>query len=198
FLLSVDGGTTWKRLLLPNGLISDLYGLKIDTGGPFAQSRYSNVRIGTAADPFVLGIPGAGIWAVSADGNVRVLVPQSDAPSSNIPVRLAGQDSAGGRFLYRIDTTISYVNLSGSKTLLGSTGNTSSIEGWITPSGDAYVEERTGSQATLEFYRAGSTTGITIAQAALNTDPSQLPLFGVPTFDYSGAWVITRGGGKPT
>ena len=196
FLLSMDGGASWKRLLLPNGLISDLSAPKIDVGGPFAQSRYASVRIGTAADPFVIAIPSNGIWAVSADGSVRVLVPQSDAPPSSI--RLAGSDPAGGRFLYRVDNNIGYVSLAGTKTLLGGTASSSSTEGWITPSGDAYVEERTGTQATLEFYRAGSTTGTVIASAALNTDPSQLPLFGVPTFDYTGAWVITRGGGKPT
>jgi len=65
-------------------------------------------------------------------------------------------------------------------------------------SGDAYVEERVNSQVTLLFYRAGANSGSVIATANVNTDPSQLPLFAIPTADYSGAWVITRGGGKPT
>lgn len=200
FLFSIDGGASWKRPLLPNGTLTELGLPYIDVGGPYARSRYSQVRIGTAADPFVVNIPGAGIWAVSADGSVRVLVPQSDAPSQNVPIRLAGSDAAGTRFLYRIDTSIGIVSLSGTKTLLGTTsGNTNSsgVEGWITPAGDAYIEERTGSQATLSYYHAGSSPG-TIATAALNTDPAQLPLFAIPTVDYSGAWVITRGGGKPT
>ncbi|HKO54786.1 MAG TPA: hypothetical protein VJ276_02840 [Thermoanaerobaculia bacterium] len=194
FLLSTDAGASWKRVLLPgNNTLFDLINGSADTGGPFARARYSNIRIGTSTYPFVVNLGSEGLWAVGSDGSTKVLVPKSElGPSSQ--VRLIGTDSTGTRFLYRVDSNFGFVDLNGNRTFLGSLDSNGLQDGWMTNAGDAYIEQRSGNQVSLYFFRNGQNN--LLASAPLSTD--QLGVFAIPTSDYSGAWIITRGGGQPT
>jgi hypothetical protein len=193
FLLSTNGGASWKQVPLPNiGPLFDLVAGNVDTGGPVARSRSANIRLGNNSFPFVVNLGFEGLWAVGSDGSTKNLVPKSDIGSSQ--VRLIGTDSTGTRFLYRVDSNFGYVDLNGNRTFLGTLDSNGIQDGWITNAGDAYVEQRSGNQLSLYFFRGNQI--FLLGSSPISID--QLGIFAVPTSDYNGAWVITRGGGKPT
>src|ERR1051325_6520268 len=193
FLLSTNGGASWKQVPLPNiGPLFDLVAGNVDTGGPVARSRSANIRLGNNSFPFVVNLGFEGLWAVGSDGSTKNLVPKSDIGSSQ--VRLIGTDSTGTRFLYRVDSNFGYVDLNGNRTFLGTLDSNGIQDGWITNAGDAYVEQRSGNQLSLYFFRGNQI--FLLGSSPISID--QLGIFAAPPSDYKGAWVITRGGAKPT
>ncbi|HEV8658509.1 MAG TPA: hypothetical protein VGS96_07750, partial [Thermoanaerobaculia bacterium] len=195
--LSVDGGSTWKTVDVPTTLpIPQLGVTGADNGGPFASYRYSQVRIGSADFPFVVTSGGA-VYAIAANGTAKKLYEQTPglAPS----VMLAGRDRAGTQFLLRTNSQLISVDLNGAtKTILSSfISQQPSFEGFITADGSAYIDERaTNSQnGKLWYVRAGIKAELFSIRWTDNTTPT---VFAVPTADYSGAWIIERGGGRPT
>jgi len=158
-------------------------------GGPFARGRYSQIRIGNDAYPFVLA-PGfsGGVYAVAANGDAKMLA----APTN---VFLAGSNRPGTSFLVRTGDALSTLDLNGTLSRIGNLTPGSSAEGWITPQGDAYVNEQTWENTTLTLFSNGAQQPI--ATGISRTDPLG-GMFAIPTFDYSGAWIITRGASTPT
>lgn len=195
FLLSMDGGSTWKRVLLPD--ISpqwfDLINPTEDVGGPISRGRYTSVRIGNNAFPFVVNLGPEGIWAVGTDGAAKVLIPKIDVTNANV-VRLLGTDSTGSRMLYRISGAYGIVDMDGNRTSLGNADTNGIQEGWITNGGDVYLENRSNGQVTISSVHAGVTTEL--ARAAYNND--EIGAFAIPTADFQGAWILTRGTSQPT
>ncbi|HXG58075.1 MAG TPA: hypothetical protein VNL91_03560 [Thermoanaerobaculia bacterium] len=193
FVISNDSGRTWKRVLLESSVVNQLPSWSIDVGGPFARSRYSPVRIGNSEYPFVVNTGSKGIVAISTTGSARLMLEPPAAGAS--PHQLAGSDSAGFRFIVRTSgSDITVVDLNGQKAKVGTlpTPDTN-IEGWIAPDGVVYLDERLNSIA-FSAYSAG--TRLQIAISSNTGDPTSL--FAVPTYDHSGAWVLERGGGRPT
>jgi len=188
FQLTVDGGTTWKRIAIPSSYSFPTF----DAGGPFAVARYSPIRTGTEAYPFVVA-SGKNINAIGADASVRPLLAAS--PQSEVRY-LSGRNEAGTRFLVVIDGQLSIVDLDGNVRKLDSppaAPQGAIYEGWITSDDSVYVEERMNSAVRLWHIRAGSRS--LLKEAPLSNQPN---LFAVPTYDYEGAWIIERGAGKPT
>src|SRR5439155_17475519 len=96
------------------------------------------------------------------------------------------------------------IDLNGTKTTVGSIATTGLSEGWITPDGGAYVEQvYQPGQVVLFYSKNGSTNPVA---ASWDGGPGVQPptinpswvFFAVPTADYSGAWLIRRGGGRAT
>jgi hypothetical protein len=78
------------------------------------------------------------------------------------------------------------------------------LEGWITPDGSVYLED---SGRSLFLFREGTLTEVATVLPGTAPPPSVQPgipppisqsLFAVPTFDFSGAWIIQRGTSVPT
>lgn len=193
WLLSTDAGATWKNVPLPQAWIYQIQNSQIDVGGPWVRGRNSPIRIGNDAYPFVVSLTySAGVYAVATTGDVKVLVPP---PTTQVNVLLAGSDARGSSFLVRIGDTLNTIDLNANLKSLGTLQMNSSVDGWITPGGDAYVDERTYEGTTLWLFHDG-------AKVPIVTSPNRGDLLGgmfaIPTFDFAGAWIITRGPATPT
>jgi hypothetical protein len=217
FLFSGDGGATWGLVALPaQARFSS--GPPVfhatDIGGPVVGGTSSPIRLGTAGVPFVLSIDDPaqpGIWGVRADGSAAYLEPASGAA-------LLGSDIGGTTFLvgaYAFGSplptgqptswNVATLDLSGKLTALlqvpinygppYAPGNPPWLEGWITPGGAVYFNAVWASTPTapfsstvsVSFLQNGSLKELTTAASA-----SPLPLFGVPTADFTGAWIVNR------
>jgi hypothetical protein len=186
-LLSRNGGTTWTEVTgepVPQLYVYDQYP---DVGGPIAASRYSPVRIGNDATPFVLAAGGK-LFAISNAGVASILF--EPAPVLGMPeqaLKVVGTDVTGSQFLVQTSTALFVVSAGQSRQIATVAGT---IEGWITPVGDVYVDIRSDKMRLAFIDRSG-------AVSILLEDPSRSS-FAIPTFHFSGAWIIDRGPGKPT
>lgn len=195
FFLSTDGGTTWKPVSVPAGsALPHLTSNSVDVGGPYARSRHSPVRVGSEDHPFAV-LVAAKLYLIRRDGTVELLY-EPPTPPGTTPsfVQLIGTDSTGTQFLLRTPsqiivarrggwTAIGYLNLSSSAT----------AEGWIAADGRIYLQGRSSRTSTITEFRGDRAKDLL---KSTSTDP--LALFAIPTFDYSGAWIIERGPGQPT
>src|SRR5688572_13107680 len=185
FLFSSDAGATWKVLPVESINISHVMSAT-DVGGPFAGGRGSAIRIGTEADPFIVTSQQA-VFAISAGGTARNVLAMANP-------RLIGSDSVGRRVLVQSGTQVLTLD-----TVTSAVSNQFAVagsnlaEGWVTPSGSAYVHEWTPASNTLWHVNGGTKTAVLEAPAQVN-----LGLFAIPTFDHTGAWLIRRGPGSPT
>ena len=199
WLLSTDSGATWKNVALPNTVMFPF--AVTDNGGPFARGKYSQVRIGTKDVPFVVAMHGPeAIYSVASSGAVRTLF-ILPVPGS---VNLAGSDREGRRFLLWNSNGIEMVDLNGNHTTVSTAQLSGLVEGWITPDGSAYLEHWQGISGQVVLWRSGNGTLTPVAASwdgPVNVQPQINPnwvLFAVPTADYTGAWIIKRGGGRST
>jgi hypothetical protein len=202
--LSVDSGRTWKKLAIA-GRLSAL-ATQVDVGGFFARSRYSNLRVGNRDYPFVavsIGADGYHLIAIGVDGTPKELM----SSPINTPLWLSGSDAERRRFLVRAGNEIDIVDTNGTKSLAGNGIAGSITEGWITPSGAAYVEHwKASNDIALWLYTNGTATFVagtvdkTVPNAPFPPFPTntQNPFFAVPTADFSGAWIVKRATGAPT
>ena len=195
WLFSSDGGTTWKTLRLATDFMLQLGAYELDFGGPFAHANHMNIRVGTAQWPFVIAVgtlPANAVNAIGADGTVRAML--QDGTSS---YALAGSNRDGTRFLVQRapDMALLSVGIDGSVAPIGQITPLARTEGWITPSGGAYLLEDMNAGRSLYVYNGNGSREL-IASAPLQSD--QLALFAIPTADYRGAWYITRGPSQPT
>ena len=200
WLFTNDSGSTWTKVAIP---VTDSITLPFapDTGGPFIRARYSNVRVGTREVPFVVTgyYGGQSIYGVTSSGSVKLLYTSLTLSSSP----LIGSDREGQRFLVRTNTSIDMFDVDGHQSVAQTMSATGNVEGWITPSGGVYLEhvQNTG-QVVLYYSKDGV---INPVAASWDGPPTALPpinaswiLFAVPTADYSGAWILKRGGGRPS
>ncbi len=186
--LSTDSGATFRMVTgvrVPRVFLNDFI---VDVGGPYVATRYSPVRIGTEDTPFVMSAGGA-VYAISRDATARVLfTPPPIIGVNDQLVSMAGSDATGSRFLVQTSNGLFIVPVSGSATQVGTVGG--QVEGWITPLGEVYLDLRSD-KTRIVVFRAGTPT--VLFESDLNST-----LFAIPTFDYTGAWIIDRGPGKPT
>jgi hypothetical protein len=183
WMLSGDGGTTWKKL----ALTSDFFYRFVlpDQGGRFVQARSTPIVIGTAEVPFMVNLRTSGsaaLWAIHSDGSVNPLAAAT---------QLLGSDREGRRFVAAnynqatFSSDIFIVDLNGSQTpVTNSIGNP--VQGWITPDGGVYLEQQVDGGEAFSYYKGGTTF------------PIGIEFLAVPTADYTGAWMIDRNPGKPT
>jgi len=209
YLYSPDGGATWKPVAIDPILeIPDYF--RSDVGGPVVRGRGAQVRLGNDATPFVFAARGwtgssytaTSVFALDADGSVRTLA-RFVAGSGAM---LIGSDLGGTSFLVigRPESSsgpangIRILKLDGSLTDVELTDDVhSSMEGWITPSRDIYVEhQKPGATQQLALYKGG------IEQSILPLPPQTTAagplLFSVPTTGFDGAWIVRRTQGQPT
>lgn len=199
FLYSADGGASWRVVAMPAGSSLLPSGSLPDVGGPVVGGRGSQVRIGSAAFPFVValntpGVSTGALWAVADNGSARFLASGA--------ISLIGSDVGGTRFLIVGSTAstslraLRIVDLAGGAIELGTmaTMNLTFFEGWITPDSSAYLEDLQA--RTLFLYRGGTSTQV--SQALSGAPTSEPSFFAIPTANYTGAWILQRGIGLPT
>lgn len=209
FFYSADAGHTWK--VVPISAASHLATRRSfeDIGGPVTRGRGSPVRLGSTDYPFVLlaaDISGEqGVYAVGADGSVKLLLKLPGYQSG-----LMGTDREGTRFLVfgplgQEDNALGILTLGGSLTLVGQTGSSFPLEGWITDDGSAYLEHVDSATRALSYYRAGTKTEVAVGYPSSTICgicpipfPPSRTLLAIPTADYSGAWIIRVATGRPT
>ncbi|HEY8181922.1 MAG TPA: hypothetical protein VII32_06750 [Thermoanaerobaculia bacterium] len=201
WVMSADSGATWKRIAIPTGVLAfQIAGP--DYGGAFVRSRYSNVRIGTREFPFAVALTSASpqaIYIVGADALVRATF-ISGTMSNN---GLLGSDREGRQFLVRMNDRIVKVDVDGGQSTVATMSATGNLEGWIAPNGETFLEHVQGTGQVVLYLASGST--INPIAASWDGSPLALPpinpawvFFAVPTVDYTGAWIVKRGGGRPT
>ena len=206
-LFSGDGGASWRVVSLPSGSSIAPSSFYEDVGGLFVRGRGSQIRLGSGAVPFVFNLltvnSTARIYGLLNDGRVSLLA-EMDARA-----RLVGSDRTGLRFLVAgalngADPSSSMVRVLDVQGQLTDVmpvpiDRTAQIEGWITPDGAVYLQERTffsNSLPRLTFTRDGTTTEV--ARAFSMNSSTDTTFFAVPTFDYSGAWILQRAFSMPT
>jgi hypothetical protein len=193
WLFSNNAGSTWIKLQASPGFYPSSLP---DHGGPYVRSNNSRIRIGTRDFPFVIALPAVGstnaaLLAIGSDGTIKQLVPANES------LLLLGSDREGRRFLLRsVNFTTQHddvfiVDLDGNQTFV-TTRPSYDAEGWITPDGGVYLDQSQNSGRSISYYTGGRETSL--ARTLASTDM----LFAVPTNDYSGAWILSRGTGKPT
>ena len=189
--LSTDGGATWRKIALD--VESDGWA---DYGGPNTQPLWYPVQNGNDEHPFAVQTQD-GIRLVRADGSSWSLVPQGHV--------MVGRDREGTRYLVRDANWISVVDMEGrSRPVLRRRPGTP-YSGWITPEGNAYVEEYHPEGRFLYYYDGESTAFVAgpydIAPLLIETNRQpmdELPFFAIPTHDFRGAWMIQRKQNGPT
>jgi len=164
YLLSTDGGASWRTVPLPAEPYSTfLSALSLpiqadghfdqDTGGPFVRGRRSPVRPGNAAVPFVFMTRTGDIYGVTKDAAARLLYRRqidSGGPYTAFsPITLAGSNAGGTQFLFVAAPTpatdskygVYLLDLLGQTALVAKLQGTSpKVEGWITAAGGIYLE----------------------------------------------------------
>jgi len=194
WFISTDSGQTWKPV---NGLgttvVQNIARFQNDIGGRFVNARYSPILIGTKTFPFIVQ-SGSTINLVGFDGSVKTIFNGTVGSPVSTP-QLLGTDVTGSRVLFRkLQTaTLSTVDQDGIVADIG-TNVAGNADGWITPDGDAYVTEQSGSGLSVSRFHSGSR--VVIATTVNSSDP--IGIFAVPTIDYSAAWIVQRGSGHPT
>jgi hypothetical protein len=201
WLMSNDSGSTWTKVELPSGnlITASPYA---DNGGFFVRSKYSLVRTGTREFPFVVAIVagnGAGIYAVASNGAVKPILSSTQLVNN----ALLGSDREGQQFLVRTSGQIVKVRLDGSQSNVATLSSAGLIEGWIRPNGDVFLEHFQNTGQVVLYLATAS--GISPLAASWDGSPSSQPpinsswvFFAVPSANYAGAWMIKRGGGRPT
>jgi hypothetical protein len=195
FLLSTDGGDTWKKVAAPEAVVYQMPGNSADIGGLYAKSRYSPVRIGTEDSPFVVHLPTKGIYAFDKDGTTRLLTAIPNAPYYTSSA-LVGSNNTGTQFIVRsAQDTLQLVDLSGRVMPLGTIqSDTYQAEGWITERGDVYLELVDPRGVKLKVVSAAG-----VVQTFGPPDGTHTTqFFVVPTYHFDGAWIIERGPTGPT
>ncbi|HJW95131.1 MAG TPA: hypothetical protein VJ901_16060 [Thermoanaerobaculia bacterium] len=192
-MLSTDGGATWKHVLFGNDVIFQLPNQTPDLGGPFARSRYSQVRMGTDDTPFIAGTFNA-VYGITTDAYARPVA------SIGQVLSLIGTNRDGSLFLARnAQDRINVGYTSGiSPAVVRPSINVNpaaAYEGWIADDGSVYLEQYLNNQRSLLRDVNGVTTTIAGPDGA---SADAMSFFAIPTNDYNGAWMIQRGTGKPT
>src|SRR4029077_5462255 len=185
WMLSGDAGNTWKKLALTSDFF---YQFSLpDHGGRFVQAQSTPIAIGIAEVPFLVNVRTGGsrpLWGTDSSGSVRQLAVAS---------QLLGSDREGRRFLagnynsmVMSGIDIFIVDLNGNQTPVTTSVN-NVVQGWITPNGGVYLEQQTNMGAsTFLYYKDGAANSVATA------------FIGIPTADYTGAWILERSSGKPT
>jgi len=202
YLISSDGGVTWKNVWIPSASRTSNYLFYTDAGGPFTRGRYSPVRLGTDEFPFVVQLDSGGICKIKWDGNAMLIHPGSATQNS-----LIGSNAEGTQFIVRwLKTTAVVVDLEGKTRIVGLLDSLSWYEGWIGPDDSIYLERsRTEGRFLYRIPKDGPTTLIAGTPGAVEpifespqTTTTNAVFLAVPTSDYDGAWIIQRGLGLPT
>jgi len=219
FLLSTNGGSDWKVAGIQPGFFVAGALSRGDTGGPLARG-HSSIRPGTREVPFVIAITNSNYYY---PGPVGIAPPQSQSPveihairndgsarrlmwvTNSGPQILLGSNREGTKFLVAgspllpeslLPNAVRALDLNGvAEEIVALPNGNPGLTGWITPEGSVYLESSgfNGPRAIV-LYRNGVRTEL----LSTATDSTTSTLFAVPTFDFSGAWIVTRGISQPT
>ncbi len=206
YLLSTDGGTTWKMVTGLKEPAPAHQPRDVDIGGPFVQGLAPQVMTGNDEIPFVVAYDFA-FAAIRSNGVAFPYFGRNEVQigfGTQPPTYIIGRDAAGEQFLVDYNAMIMIVDVKNVQARVMGGTPPGARTGWITPQGAAYVQVlRT--EGRFLYLLSGSSTFIAgpegVTPPNINDQPRYLDtmaFFAVPTHDFSGAWMIQRGAGKPT
>ena len=172
--LSADSGATWKEVAMQQPNTSELLTQFADRGGPFARECESQVRIGTEESPFLVTVfdpatSGTSVVVVDRNGTARKIT-NGRVVGTNRTGSLALIDRLGSLSVHAIDGSFHGLDMT-----IGPMRN-----GWITDDGDVYAIPSITAGDVYFMPRSGLSTRLSAS-------------FAIPTFDYSGAWIVQLG-----
>jgi hypothetical protein len=207
-MISADGGTTWKEIAALRNKIG-VDNILTDVGGPWVQGLNPSIRIGSDAWPFIVQGLHHGVFAVSAQGDVKQI-------SAGMLTTVHGQDASGTKFLLaeRLPNDESHlrlkiVDLNGAviAVLANDFLNFVHYAGWIASDNTVYLAVTRSQGRFLYRWRNGQLSVIAGPRNAVappyNSDGVHAPrnamdFIAVPTHDFNGAWMVQRGTTQPT
>jgi len=209
---SADGGRTWSE---PAGFPRCSLGMssQADVGGPLVSARGAAIQPGSPAAPFFTNTwtgTGYEIWSIGADGAGRRLA----AGTSSAALVLLGTDRDGRTALFAGQPAapgpgggtpapgVYTVTLDGTLTFLAPVTEPYApyglMDGWLVAPGFAYLNQNTPPTYT-PAYVEGTNTVVLASGGALrevaSAPATSATLFGIPTADFSGAWILKRDAG---
>ncbi|HYM61596.1 MAG TPA: hypothetical protein VEZ11_11975 [Thermoanaerobaculia bacterium] len=209
WLFSSDGGQTWRITSLPliatpatfDGVQQPFAAPPFaDIGGPVLRGAYSPIRIGMRETPFLVTVvtnvmpmsKSSQLWTVDANGVASNVALMSSTAG------MIGTDATGRYALLRTTDTVATVfdtkTLTNVQQFLIDQYGT--WDGWIAPDGGVFLVQTNG-YSRLWYFRNGS--GSQVAGPYDDVASSQGSMFfAVPTFDFSGAWIVQRANNRPT
>ena len=188
----------------------------VDSGGPMARSQRSQIQVGTSGVPFLVAAMDPAkqdvfvVYGIGRDGTLRTIATlQTGSGRSGIWL---GSSLGHDRFVLERSTRTSsggqqaellQVDLAGIVTTIGTFPyDRSVLDAWIAPSGDVYLNfafqafGTSPARHALAIARSGQLTEI-LSAPVIQSSP--IPsVFGVPTADFTGAWIVRRQPGEPT
>ncbi|HYK02715.1 MAG TPA: hypothetical protein VE974_13235 [Thermoanaerobaculia bacterium] len=207
-MISSDGGTTWKEIAALRNKVG-IENFLTDVGGPWVQGLNPSIRIGSNAWPFIVQGFHHGVFAVSAQGDVKQI-------SSGMRTTVHGQDASGTKFLLaeRAPNVESHVSLKIVDVERGVIAviandflNFVHYAGWIASDNTVYLAVTRSQGRFLYQWRNGQLSVIAGPRNAVapphNSDGPHAPrnamdFIAVPTHDFNGAWMVQRGTTQPT
>jgi hypothetical protein len=207
-MISADGGTTWKEIVALRNKVGIDNSLT-DVGGPWVQGLDPSIRIGNNAWPFIVQGLHHGVFAVSAQGDVKQI-------SSGMLTTVIGQDVSGTKFLLaerlpndesRLSLKIVDVDRGVIAVLANDFLNFVRYAGWIASDNTVYLSVTRSQGRFLYQWRNGQLSAIAGPRNAVappyNADGVHAPrnamdFIAVPTHDFNGAWMVQRGTTQPT
>jgi hypothetical protein len=207
-MISADGGTTWKEVAALRNKVG-VENILTDVGGPWVQGLNPSIRVGGNAWPFVVQGFHHGVFAVSAQGNVKQI-------SSGTRTTVHGQDAGGTKFLLaerapndESHVSLKIVDIDGGviAVIANDFLNFVHYAGWIAADNTVYLVVTRSQGRFLYQWRNGQLSVIAGPRNAvapphngdgLHAPRNAMDFIAVPTHDFNGAWMVQRGAAQPT
>ena len=186
----------------------------VDSGGPMARWLVAPIVVGSGDLPFLVAASDPSrpnvstIYGIGRDGSLRTL----QTIDTLVLAWFLGSNAGRDRFVFWRSLRLSPDSSRIEVLLIDGAGHTSSVailpegtrtlDAWIAPTGEVYLNvvlQPGGTSPSRHVVAIASAGKLTEVVSAPVDDSTPIPsVFGVPTADFGGAWIIHRQPGEPT